>query len=1209
MKPSSCKPTRTGSRFVVPSALVGLLMGLMLLAAGPAFASYQQVGTFGGSFVVPVSPEPFPEQDELGGVSSLAVNETGAGGVAAGTVYAIGTGNELFELWKVARFSPTGEFQLAWTESRRCGPEVPFEPPATHYTTCETLQHGKGPNSVAVDQATGDVYVYNAQLGLVSVYTPDGAKLIAQFGELATAGETTAASPGKFHGGGGRGDMTVDDAGNVYVTDLNVQDHFYSRLMVFQPQTPGNYEHYVYAGVSRDIVTPTLEIPYRPVVDAHGDVYVANPGFIEEFEPSQPTTPICTFTLRDEALTAMTVDPATGEPFYYDDKNRQIHQLHSCNSEGKFVEVEGASFGALPQRGDIEALGFDSALMYEPSRAAGVLYAATPDPTPPIGGGGEPGESALGYIFAPPTKHEPVVEAEEVSKVSSSSALLGAEVNPKGANTRYYFQYLTASAYAANEPAERFAGAAEAPLGGAPLGGGSTGVAVSVAASGLSPETEYDYRVVAVGPEGTVDGSAVTFRTFPAQPSGLPDGRAYELVSPIDKNGGEVFPANPYTSSCFTCKPAPLTKRFPHLSAPDGEAVTYDGSAFGGEGTVGLNEYLARRTASGWQTTILSPTRQERSQVYPQSVAFDADLDRAVVFQQLFALTPQAPAEYANLYSQSTSNPLALSPLLIEAPPDRSPGSSNPLRIAYAGASADLSRIFFSANDALTGETPVAPQAVDGGESKENLYEWSAGRLRLVNVDPGNASTTPGAAYGAPSKSQYLKANVSHAVSADGSRVFWASATGQVYVRENGERTVEIPDHAGEFLAAAADGSKVLLTDGHIYGDLEAESPVQEADLSDGLGGFQGIVGQSEDLSRIYFVDTAALDEAANAEGAKAQAGQYNLYAWHGGTSVFIATLLKADDEAPSVLGEGDWTASPEQRSGEASPDGRWLAFLSQAELTGQSNVGSCTRETNAKHEFVSVTGPCREVFIYDSDSGKLSCASCNPADERPAGNSHLPSIFGEAWTPQPRYLSESGRLLFDSQDSLSEADTNHGVEDVYEWEPAGTGSCTRADGCVYLISGGSGSTDSNFLAMDPTGKNVFFTTRDQLVGSDRDQLFDVYDAREEGGFAAELESAPQGCRGEACQQQSSSIPSPLVEQVPGSFTFAGSGNVIEPSPPPPVKPAVKALSRAQQRARALKACRKKPRKAQASCEKRVRRLYTAKAGARKTANDRKRGK
>ena len=45
----------------------------------------------------------------------------------------------------------------------------------------------------------------------------------------------------------------------------------------------------------------------------------------------------------------------------------------------------------------------------------------------------------------------------------------------------------------------------------------------------------------------------------------------------------------------------------------------------------------------------------------------------------------------------------------------------------------------------------------------------------------------------------------------------------------------------------------------------------------------------------------------------------------------------------------------------------------------------------------------------------------------------------------QSRYLSDSGRLFFDSSDALVPQDAN-GTEDVYEYEPAGVGSCTSSE-------------------------------------------------------------------------------------------------------------------------------------------------------------------
>ena len=89
--------------------------------------------------------------------------------------------------------------------------------------------------------------------------------------------------------------------------------------------------------------------------------------------------------------------------------------------------------------------------------------------------------------------------------------------------------------------------------------------------------------------------------------------------------------------------------------------------------------------------------------------------------------------------------------------------SAEEFQLRYAGASADLSRVFFAANDALSGASATAPPATDFGAGKFNLYEWHAGQLSLVNVKPGNATTAPGA-FGAGSALP---------ISADGSRAIW----------------------------------------------------------------------------------------------------------------------------------------------------------------------------------------------------------------------------------------------------------------------------------------------------------------------------------------------------------------------------------------------------------------------------------------------------
>jgi hypothetical protein len=1159
-------------------ALTLFLAYTCVTAAGASAASYEQVGTFAGSLTAS-SLKDFPEAAQIDHLSGMAININGAGGVPPGTVYTAGW-NHHHAL--IARFSPGGEFREAWMlqnpeeeptkyakYGNRCGPDVAPLPPDATYPACP-IESSESPGEaidVEVDQATGNVYVFDLTLrgnfnptkripqNLIRVYTPQG-QLISEFGQAAVSAteefETSIeAGPGKIHASN-YGAIAVNDSGEVYVFDFENSGQFLHRLMVFRPQSPGDYEHYVYAGRENDVAAGSFtsgerDLPAHPVVDSAGHIYVFGEAYIKEFDPSQPSAPICTFTYAKGGILAMNVNPETGEVFFASYKtNWKIHQLSACNGQGVFTEVR--EFPVSPKRGDIDGLAINPTLKWELDRPQSVLYAVAPGPTTSIGlAGGKAGETGLGYIFAPAASHEPRIESQDVSHVTSTSAQLHAGINPRGSETHYVFQYITDAAYQANEPSERFVGAVEVPLGGVSVGSGSDAVPVAASLSGLPPDTEYHFRVVATSlcdpelPERVCSGVGVSkaFRTFPTELPGLPDSRAYELVSPVQKDGGEVFPANPIVASCGSeCKPGKGVYRFPMQSAPDGNSVVYEGLPFSNEGAVLENEYIARRTASGWQTTTLSPHLAAKGE-HTGFEAFDVELTRGLLYQGDPALSPQAPAGYYNMYRQPTDEPLSVSPLLTEAPPNRSAAG---FKMEFAGASADLHSVFFAANDALTGETPFAPPAIDEPalverESKRNLYESSEGQLRLVNVLPGNAGSVPGATFGSGDQLQPNRVpDFSHAISVDGSRVFWSSPAGQVYVREDGERTVELPDHAGKFLTASADGSKVLLSDGQLL-DLEGEPAV---DLTGGAGGFQGIAGQSEDLSRVYFVDTAALtpEDQVNANGEHAEATKFNLYAWQRGTpTAFVARLANSD--APEIGDPGAWAAPPGRRTAEASPDGRWLAFASVAPVTGYDNIGPC--RFNNGIQFIA----CNEVFLYDSATGELVCSSCNPSNQSPLGNSSLPRIAiatSEGFLSQPRYLTDAGRLVFDSQDSLSVQDTNNGVEDVYQYEPAGVGTCSEDGGCVDLISAGNGSVDSNFFAMDPSGGNIFFTTRDQLSGRDRDDLIDLYDARENGGIAAETEAPPSECQGESCQ------PVPVVpnDPTPGSSSFEGAGNVTE---------------------------------------------------------------
>jgi hypothetical protein len=163
----------------------------------------------------------------------------------------------------------------------------------------------------------------------------------------------------------------------------------------------------------------------------------------------------------------------------------------------------------------------------------------------------------------------------------------------------------------------------------------------------------------------------------------------------------------------------------------------------------------------------------------------------------------------------------------------------------------------------------------------------------------------------------------------------------------------------------------------------------------------------------------------------------------------------------------------------------------------------------------------------------------------------------------QPRYLSDSGRLFFNSSDSLVPKDVN-GRGDVYQYEPEATGSCSaatasgsevfelaanlevegrevsQAAGCVALISSGDTPNEAAFLDASESGDDVFFLTAAPLSGRDLDHAIDVYDARAGGGFAEPV--APIPCSGDACQLPAVSPDHP----TPGTALLNGPGNVLE---------------------------------------------------------------
>ena len=214
-------------------------------------------------------------------------------------------------------------------------------------------------------------------------------------------------------------------------------------------------------------------------------------------------------------------------------------------------------------------------------------------------------DALLAYGFpdpaiCPPPPAPPEINAQFATTVGSEDAVLKAEINAhyftaNAGTTTYYLQWATAQCIEAGGWEAGCVGAQPTPPG-STLTSVPTNTDVTTAGivlSGLSPGTEYRYRFVAegsgapgepvfgAGGKPGVEGTEASFTTSPrasAPPacandvwrSGeaaiLPNCRAYELVSPLDKSNGDISPA---TTSPVS-RPASIRAR--RRSRPAGRA-------------------------------------------------------------------------------------------------------------------------------------------------------------------------------------------------------------------------------------------------------------------------------------------------------------------------------------------------------------------------------------------------------------------------------------------------------------------------------------------------------------------------------------------------------------------------------------------------------------------------------------------------------------
>jgi DNA-binding beta-propeller fold protein YncE len=1166
------------------------------------------------------------------------------------------------------------------------------------------------PQSIAVDNSTseadpskGDVYVSGSTKASAKEPEPED-KLVFKF----TAAGTQITKFSKFKATEKKGEepkglfepilgLAVDSQGNVYVYDeegaifvLSGGEPNVDRFAFESPfakATPGlavDAQHKLYAGHLLETEGPEG----KP----------AGVGKFELLEGEAEREPeVISEQLDEENTEAVAVNTANG--FELNDAylsvvntvhGEKVTTVASFDEHGAPIETFGAP-GLRDGRGI--AVGSNSGAVYVADAVSNKVFVFQREPA---------GRPVVDGISACSLAPKDAACAKEEGAVS-----LNAQVNPRGADTHAEFEY-------GPEPCATSGSCTKTPS--TDLGEGFGDRAVSVEVQNLPPGT-YHYRVVATNRFGGASSAERTF-SIAASEAGLPDGRAWEMVSPPNKDGVE---------------PEAIAKEGGTIeAAQNGRAFTYiadgplpaNGEAEGNRNPE-RSQILSARTSGGWLSQDLATFHSKGSGievgVAREYRAFSSNLSLGLVdpfpggthsgrFAEPALSPPLTEAEKKLFeegkdYREKTVYLHDNAQIEPEAPerPSWEAAKANGERQREGGLPGSLGYLALATEANAPGGEPFGGGAGAGVEvvnatsdlghvvlqsfrAAPGLYEWGPsptlgplfGSLQPVSVLPGIQGKRTGGQLGGPEGRTQR-----HAISSDGSRVFWTGEDHHLYVRDTvaGE-TLQLDtvaagaSGAGQprpaFQAASADGSKVFFTDTqrltpdskasegrpdlYVFEMNEGRPPsgalrdltpegihgesaaVVVSEVS-GLGG--GVLGASEDGSYVYFVANGALSAGASpghctVRQERAPLGSIcNLYVRHyDGTQWTAPKLIAAlsDEDA------GDWAALSGAAgdltwmTSRVSPNGRFVAFMSNRSLTGYNNEDVTSQ---APRERVD-----EEVFVYDASAERLVCASCNPSGARPAGVLDTGTtgegaggallvdqrrIWSEGtakadhwlagnvpgWTGtdllhaiyQSRYLSDEGRLFFNSPDHLVPAATG-AREKVYEYEPKGVGGCTSQGGCIGLLSSpkaGEKETEheSTFLDASASGNDVFFLSAAKLVPQDVDTSYDVYDARlcEASSPCLTPPPPPPPACDEAPENPCKAPPTTAPAfAAPGTITASGPGNVASVGTLPSKEagtPKPKQPSRAQLLAKALKACHaKKDKKRRLSCERQARKRY-----------------
>jgi hypothetical protein len=363
---------------------------------------------------------------------------------------------------------------------------------------------GSDENEIAVDSssgpAKGDIYVANG--AHVGVYSAAGAPLPHELNGEVTSLFANAAW-GEPCG------VATDQAGNVYIGLYSESVNKYT------PTTEQATNESFTAAMSG------LSGLCNLAVDGEGNVYSDGwaSGPVVRYPAAKFSEPATPGTQVDGSGSTLAVDPSTND-LYIDERNGVAQYDRSGKLVTRFAQegpgAIGGSFGVA---------------LYAPSPVNQKVYVSDP---------------ANGTVEIFDTLAVADVSTSEPSSLAGRSVTLNGSVNPDGIEvTSCRFEYGTSASY----------GLPPAPCSPNP-GAGSASVPVSADLSSLEPNTVYHYRLAATDKNGTTTTPDQTFKTLEVAPViDAQPGSASNVTQFSASLNGTINPGNAPTSYHFLYGP------------------------------------------------------------------------------------------------------------------------------------------------------------------------------------------------------------------------------------------------------------------------------------------------------------------------------------------------------------------------------------------------------------------------------------------------------------------------------------------------------------------------------------------------------------------------------------------------------------------------------------------------------------------------------